>query len=95
MHKSAFTIFFYFITGCLFSQVNTKHIEIVRGPYGTPHIFANTDQEAAYGLTWAHAEDDFKTIQETFLPVKGLLGIYSGKEGPISVLELCPFGTLY
>jgi len=47
MHKSAFTIFFYFITGCLFSQVNTKHIEIVRGPYGTPHIFASTDKEVA------------------------------------------------
>ena len=61
--------------------INTKQIEIVRGPFGTPHIFANTDQEAAYGLAWAHAEDDFKTIQETFLPVKGLLGTHMGKEG--------------
>ena len=64
-----------------FTQINPKQIEIVRGPYGTPHIFANTDKEVAYGLAWAHSEDDFKTIQETFLPVKGLLGTYKGTEG--------------
>lgn len=63
------------------AQVDPNNIEIVRGQYGTPHIFSNSDKEAAYGLAWAHAEDDFKTIQETFLPVKGLMGKYSGKEG--------------
>ena len=25
--------------------------------------FAQTDAEVAYGLAWAHAEDDFETIQ--------------------------------
>ena len=36
-----------------------------------------------YGLAWAHAEDDFETIQYTFLPSKGLMGLHGGKEGVI------------
>jgi len=70
-----------FCFNLIYSQVNPNNIDIVRGKYGTPHIFSKTDKEAAYGLAWAHAEDDFKTIQETFLPVKGFLGKYKGKEG--------------
>ena len=70
-----------FCINIVYSQVNPNNIDIVRGQYGTPHIFSKTDKEAAYGLAWAHSEDDFKTIQETFLPVKGFLGKYQGKEG--------------
>jgi len=47
------------------AQINTSSIEIIRDKYGVPHIFGSTDQETAYGLAWAHAEDDFRTIQET------------------------------
>ena len=67
----------------LFGQVNTKDISIYRDSYGVPHVYAPTDEAAAYGLAWAHAEDDFKTIQYTFLPSKGLMGVHSGKEGVI------------
>jgi len=63
------------------AQLNPDSIEVVRGKYGTPHIFAKTDKEVAYGLAWAHAEDNFKTIQETFLPSKYMMGRYQGKEG--------------
>lgn len=70
-----------FCINIVYSQVNPNNIDIVRGQYGTPHIFSKTDKEAAYGLAWAHAEDDFKTIQETFLPVKGFFGKYKGEEG--------------
>ena len=74
-------LLFVFFSHFSFSQVNNLNIDIVRGKYGTPHIFAQTDKETAYGLAWAHAEDDFKTIQQTFLPVKGALGKYLGKDG--------------
>ena len=67
----------------LLCQVNPTKIEIVRDSFGTPHIFAETDKETAYGLAWAHAEDDFKTIQQTFLPVKSSLGKYLGKDGAV------------
>ena len=65
----------------LHAQVNPKNIEIVRDQYGVPHIYGKSDKEASYGLAWAHAEDNFKTIQETFLPAVGKLGMYSGKDG--------------
>ncbi len=75
-------ILFFLITFLNFNaQLNPDSIDIVRGEYGTPHIFAKTDKEVAYGLAWAHAEDDFKTIQETFLPSKYMMGRYKGKEG--------------
>jgi len=65
------------------AQIDPAAIEIVRDRYGVPHIFSSTDAEVAYGLAWAHAEDDFKTIQETFLPTKGLLGRHMGKKGVV------------
>ena len=65
----------------LHAQVDPKNIDIVRDQYGVPHIYGKTDKEASYGLAWAHAEDNFKTIQETFLPAVGKLGMYSGKDG--------------
>tara|TARA_S200000501_G_C20871904_1_gene764707 strand:+ start:2157 stop:4235 length:2079 start_codon:yes stop_codon:yes gene_type:complete len=67
----------------LISQVNPTNISIVRDQWGVPHIYAKTDKEVAYGLAWAHAEDDFKTIQKTFLPAKGLLGKLDGLNGAI------------
>ena len=80
--KNIFFFTLVLLFNCSFlSQVNPENIEIVRGQYGTPHIFSNSDKEASFGLAWAHAEDDFKTIQQTFLPVKSLLGKYQGAEG--------------
>lgn len=79
----------YFSTLCLllafpftgFSQINTANIDIVRDSFGVPHIFAKTDAEVAYGLAWAHCEDDFATLQTCFLASKGLLGQVKGKDG--------------
>ena len=48
-------------------NIDPDKIEIVRDSFGVPHIYAKTDAELAYGLAWAHAEDDFKTIQEAYL----------------------------
>ncbi len=66
-----------------FSQttINPATIDIVRDSFGVPHIFAKTDAEVAYGLAWAEAEDDFKSMQEVTLPAKGLMGAVQGKKG--------------
>jgi acyl-homoserine-lactone acylase len=61
--------------------IDPKSIDIVRDRWGVPHIFSKTDAGVAYGLAWAHAEDDFKTIQQGFLVGKAMLGLYSGKQG--------------
>ena len=67
----------------IFAQtpINPSNIDIVRDSFGVPHIFAKTDPEVAYGLAWAEAEDEFKSMQELLLPVKGLMGKVLGKQG--------------
>ena len=66
-----------------FSQttINPANIDIVRDAFGVPHIFAKTDAEVAYGLAWAEAEDDFKSMQEVILPAKNLMAGVMGKKG--------------
>ena len=71
-------IFFLFgnlflLSNILISQINPQDIDIVRDKFGVPHIYAKTDREVAYGLAWAHAEDDFKTIQIGYLAGNNLL----------------------
>jgi acyl-homoserine-lactone acylase len=61
--------------------IRTEQINIARDSFGVPHIFAPTDPEVAYGLAWAHAEDDFATIQTLILTGKGKLATYMGKKG--------------
>ena len=53
----------------------------MRDKWGIPHIKAHTDAQVAYGLAWAECEDDFKTVQEQMLAVKGYLGEVKGKSG--------------
>ncbi len=62
-------------------EINPNNITIARDSFGVPHIFAPTDPEVAYGLAWAHAEDDFATLQLVVLSGKARLGTASGKKG--------------
>ena len=53
-------------------------VVIRRDSFGVPHIFGQTDADAAYGLGYAHAEDDFLTIQQAFVAARGKLGVAYG-----------------
>jgi acyl-homoserine-lactone acylase len=53
-------------------------VRIVRDKYGVPHIFAARDVDAAFGLAYAHAEDDFVTIQDVVLVTRGKLATLHG-----------------
>lgn len=65
------------------TAINVQNINIVRDAWGVPHIFTKTDAEAAYGLAWAHAEDNFEQVQQPMLAARGLLGTDQGKEGAL------------
>lgn len=69
----------------IFSQQRNykEHVTIVRDEWGVPHIYGEKDCDVAYGLAWANAEDDFRTIQENMLPAKGMLGMWKGKDGAV------------
>jgi acyl-homoserine-lactone acylase len=53
---------------------------ILRDTWGVPHVFGVTDADAAYGLAYAHAEDDFLTIQQTMLAARGKLATVYGPD---------------
>ncbi len=53
-------------------------VRILRDEWGVPHIFGARDVDVAYGLAYAHAEDDFLTIQQTALAARGKLATVYG-----------------
>ncbi len=55
-------------------------VRIVRDKYGVPHIFGSRDTDAAFGLAYAHAEDDFMTMQDVLLVTRGKLATLHGVE---------------
>lgn len=76
-----FFILFVLFSAKGFSQIDPQKVTIARDSFGVPHIFAKTDPEVSYGLAWAHAEDDFKSLQLMALPSKSLMGSVFGKSG--------------
>ena len=68
-------------TSATYAPINTQNITIVRDFWGVPHIKAHTNPEAAYGLAYAHAEDDFASIQEIYAAGSGRAGRLKGAKG--------------
>jgi len=63
------------------------NVKILRDTWGVPHIYGKTDADVAYGLAWAHCEDDFETIQEGFFMVRGQLASTKGAQAvPLDLL---------
>ncbi len=56
-------------------------VQIVRDGFGVPHINGKTDADAAYGLAYAHSEDDFSTLQEVIAMTRGRTGALLGSDG--------------
>ena len=50
-------------------------VTIYRDIWGVPHIYGNTDEDVAFGLAYAHSEDDFKSIQTVLIATRGSLGL--------------------
>lgn len=62
----------------------TYEVTILRDSWGVPHIFGERDADAAYGLAYAHAEDDFTTIQETMLATRAMsASVFGADAAPI------------
>ena len=56
-------------------------VRIARDKFGVPHIFGKTDADVAYGVAYAHAEDDFSTLQEVLAMTRGRAGAMLGEDG--------------
>lgn len=65
-----------------FSTLNEKYdVTIYRDQWGVPHVYGKTDADTAFGLAYAHAEDDFATIQGVLAAARGNLAMHLGKKG--------------
>tara|TARA_B100000029_G_scaffold516641_1_gene632076 strand:+ start:5365 stop:7500 length:2136 start_codon:yes stop_codon:yes gene_type:complete len=54
---------------------------IYRDSWGVPHIYGKTDTDVAFGLAYAHAQDDIKNIELSVMAARGKMAKYHGKEG--------------
>nr|WP_254447524.1 penicillin acylase family protein [Sphingomonas sp. ID1715] len=59
----------------------SRDVVIRRDRWGVPHVKGRTDADAAFGLAYAHAEDDFTTLQEVMAGTRGRLGELTGTKG--------------
>ena len=62
-----------------FKSYEKYNVIIYRDTWGVPHIFGDKDEDTAYGLGYAHAEDDFATIQDILIAARGNLAKYYGR----------------
>lgn len=50
-------------------------VTILRDEWGIAHVSAKTDADAAFGLAYAHAEDDWETLQLVMAATRGRLSL--------------------
>ena len=43
-----------------------EQVKIIRDDFGIPHIFADTDEAAAYGFGYAQAEDRLEQLLQNY-----------------------------
>jgi penicillin amidase/acyl-homoserine-lactone acylase len=62
----------------LLAAAERYEVRILRDRFGVPHVYGKTDPDVAYGLAFAHSEDDFDTIQRVVLASRGRLASVEG-----------------
>jgi penicillin amidase/acyl-homoserine-lactone acylase len=51
----------------LLERAKAHDVQIVRDSWGVPHIFGAHDSDVAFGLGYAHSEDDYPTVPDATL----------------------------
>jgi acyl-homoserine-lactone acylase len=63
----------------LIAKAAQYRVRIERDSFGVPHVIGPRDADVAFGMGFAHSEDDFATIQQVALAMRGEL---AASEGP-------------
>lgn len=69
-----------FGTSAILARTAHYDVRIRRDNFGVPHILGKTDADTAFGLGFAHSEDDFATIQTLVLATRGQLAARDGQK---------------
>jgi penicillin amidase/acyl-homoserine-lactone acylase len=68
----------------LMIKAGQYHVRIERDTFGVPHVIGPRDVDVAFGLGFAHSEDDFNTIQQVALGVRGQLAATEGPKAAVT-----------
>jgi penicillin amidase/acyl-homoserine-lactone acylase len=66
---------------------------VIRDKWGVPHIYGARDADVAFGLAYAHAEDDWKTFEEVILFSRGALAQSKGKDAAVTDYLVAALGA--
>lgn len=66
---------------------------VIRDRFGVPHIYGARDVDVAFGLAYAHAEDDWKTLEEVLFFSRGQLARRTGKAGAVTDYLMAALGV--
>ena len=58
--------------------------KIKRDKWGVPHIYGKRDADVSFGLAYAHAQDDYKTMEDVIFALRGELAIIHGKDAAVN-----------
>ncbi len=68
----------------LIAEAAHYDVRIKRDEWGVPHIYGAHDPDVAFGFGFAHAEDDFQTLQDVAIAVRGKLASIKGKDAAVT-----------
>jgi len=74
-------------------QARAERVTIFRDDFGVPHIYAETDADAVFGLLYAQAEDDFPRVERNYYWAIGRLAEAEGIDAIYSDLRARPGAT--
>ena len=57
---------------------------VTRDIWGVPHIEGKTDADVAFGIAYAHAEDDIKNLIANMALYRAQMGLKEGFDGAIT-----------
>jgi penicillin amidase/acyl-homoserine-lactone acylase len=63
---------------------HVARVRILRDVWGVPHVFGKSDADAAFGLAYADAEDDWPTMQGVLAAARGQLSLLLLSEQAVS-----------
>ena len=58
--------------------------KIERDEWGVPHIYGKRDADVSFGLAYAHAQDDYKTIEDVIFALRGELASIYGRDAAVN-----------
>ncbi|GAB3470772.1 penicillin acylase family protein [Massilia terrae] len=65
-----------------------QRVTIMRDKWGIPHIFGKSDADAAFGMLYAQAEDDFNRVEVNYINALGRMAEVEGEKAIWSDLRM-------